>query len=574
MKRVAIIDRERCKPEKCGSVCKKVCPINRSGEDCIIVEKKSSIDESLCIGCGICVKKCPFMAIAVVKLPEELREEPIHSYGKNAFRLYRLPAPLPERVVGMLGPNGVGKTTALKIIAGQLKPSIGEWDEIIKRYRGSEVQNHLEKLAKGEITISFKPQEINKIPELYKGKTEQLLNIVNNDMIKSLNLDKIKDRKISELSGGELQRLSIAACLSKEADLYCLDEPGSFNDIKQRILISKIIRNFAIEKSRSVIVVEHDLAMLDMLCDDLHILYGSPGAYGVVSGIKSTRKAVNAYLDGYLAEENVRIRKDAIEFPTGMAETAEGLLLKFETLEKKFPNFSLFVDSGEIRKKEVIGVIGANALGKTTFLKMLAGIEKPDRGYVDAKVKIAYKPQYPKAEGDSTVIEILSESKDYGEEWYKRDVILTLGLQKLMDREIRNLSGGEMQKVAIAVCLGQEADIIAMDEPSAYIDVETRWELARSIKNIVNIKGVSAFIVDHDIQFIDFVSDKIFMFNGEPSVKGKGSGPVGKKEGMNDFLKSLGITCRRDPQSKRPRINKPHSQKDREQKAGGKYYYE
>ena len=144
--RIAIVSSEKCKPKKCKQECKKYCPVVRMGKICIEVAPTSKIawvSEELCIGCGICVKKCPFNAVSIINLPKNLQAETTHRYGPNSFKLHRLPSPRPGQVLGLVGTNGIGKSTALKILAGKLKPNLGrfdnppDWQEILKYFRGS-----------------------------------------------------------------------------------------------------------------------------------------------------------------------------------------------------------------------------------------------------------------------------------------------------------------------------------------------------------------------------------------------------------------------------------------------------
>ena len=124
--RVAVLDEELCKPKKCGLECIIYCPVNKTGGQCIVQREedgKAVISEDLCTGCGICVKKCPFEAIVIVNLPKELGQEKIHQYGINSFRLYHLPTPKKSSVVGLLGRNGMGKSTIVNILSGNLKPN-------------------------------------------------------------------------------------------------------------------------------------------------------------------------------------------------------------------------------------------------------------------------------------------------------------------------------------------------------------------------------------------------------------------------------------------------------------------
>lgn len=586
MTRIAVIDRELCKPKKCNYLCLRVCPKNRSGEDCITIEDPTKfplINEEICIGCGICVHKCPFGAIKIVNLPEKLKEKPIHRFGKNGFVLFRLPYPFSGEVVGLIGSNGLGKTTALLILSGQIKPKLGEgkgmdFSELIKIFRGTELQNYLEKLQNKKIKVSYKLQRVDKIPETYSGKVSKLLdktderNILN-DLVSKFGIEEILDNDIKNISGGELQRVAIAASLAKDADIYYFDEPTSFLDVFQRLEVSKAIREFC--KNKSVIVADHDLATLDFLADRIHIFYGTPSVYGIVSNPYSVRSGINTFLEGYIRDDNVRIRPESIRFEHTYIQATRGFstMIQFNDINKKLGNFSLNIKKGELYQKEVLGILGANALGKTTFARILAGEIKPDSGEITDEVKISYKSQYPQTDYDGTVRQLLkSVAKDFSTSNYKSEIISPLELERLLERKVMKLSGGELQRVAIAVALSREADVYLLDEPSAFLDVEMRLTLASMIRKIVERRECSAMIVDHDLLFLSQISDRGMVFLGNPGKEGYGEEPSSVEKAFNLFLSKVGVTFRKDPQTGRPRANKLDSQMDKEQKEKGKYF--
>ena len=583
--RIAVIHRERCHSKKCGLECVQYCPRVRSGDETVLIDDKgiAVISEELCVGCGICVKKCPFEAIDVISLPEQL-QFPTHRYGINGFVLYGLPIPVEGKVTGILGPNGIGKSTCIQILSGQLRPNLGDptqqtdWKEILKWYVGTELFDFLQRVSDKELRIVVKPQNIDYIPRVFTGTVQELLRKTDErgiltTYISELALTPLLDRSIGTLSGGELQRIAIAACLARDADFYFLDEITPFLDIYQRMRVAYLIRDLALD--RPVVIVEHDLAILDMLTDTVHIAYGQPAVFGVVTHPKGTRIGINEYLSGYLPEENVRFRDYAVSFERRLHgdEMVRKSLLSIPPLTKHFTGFSLTVSGGEVRAGEVLGVVGPNGIGKTTFARLLAREEIPDEGHVDRAIRISYKPQYLKAAGDDTVEMVLRMSSTrFDSGHYQNEIIEPLGLRTILSSSTSALSGGELQRVGIALCLSRDADLYILDEPSAHLDVEQRVKLPRILKNHAELKGGGVLVIDHDIYLIDMISERLMVFEGSPGIRGEAHGPFGMHEGMNRFLQELGITFRRD-KSGRPRINKPGSFLDREQKSAGEYYY-
>ena len=548
---------------------------------------KPVIAEDLCVGCGICVHKCPFEAIKIIGLPQELEGELVHQYGKNAFRLYRLPVPRKGQVIGLLGPNGIGKTTAMSILSGQIIPNLGDfehkakWDKVLDKYSGTELRDYLKPLSEGKLVTAMKPQYVDKLPAVHKGHVKELLKKVDDshrmkEVAERLSITNVIDHDIGKLSGGELQRVAIAATLLKDADVYFFDEPSSYLDIYQRLEIAKVIQELS--EHKQVMVIEHDLAVMDFLADLVHIIYGDEGAYGVMAQPRAVRTAINVYLEGYLREENIRFRDTEIKFerrPPRSDWQSEDLV-KFPALTKRFKTFTLHVSAGVIKKGEVVGAVGPNATGKTTFVKLLAGEIEPTSGKLTSEAMVSYKPQYIKPEFDGTVREMLAASigRDFESGFFQAEVAHPLTLKYLMEKNVDTLSGGELQRVAIAECLGKQADIYLIDEPSAYLDSSQRMVASKTIRRVIEKVGRSAVIVDHDVYMIDLISDSLMVFSGKPSEKGVAEGPLKMREGMNKFLKDVQITFRRDQDTGRPRINKKDSRLDREQKNKGEYYYD
>jgi ATP-binding cassette subfamily E protein 1 len=587
--RVAVLKEDNCQPKKCNDECHDYCPPVRNGQECIIMDDhtgKPHISESLCIGCGICINKCPHDALIIENLPSELETDMIHRYSMNGFRLFRLPTPSKESVVGILGPNGMGKSTAISALSGRLIPNLGdwlnqepEWDDVIDSLPKGELRDFFIAVQKGEVTVAVKPQNVDRLPKRVEGTVNDLLTKVDerNNMAEltvSLGIDHLLERKIQELSGGELQRMAICATMLRDVDVYFFDEPSSYLDIHERLRIVRIIQELA--TSKRVIVIEHDLAVLDVLADLVHIVYGKKGAFGIFTPARSTRQAINSYLDGFLPEENVRIRDKPIKFLRHHDRSSEigSPVVSWGELSKQLGTFHLKAGKGSVHRSEVVGVVGANGTGKSTMIKILAGEHEYDEGWVTADATISYKPQHIDVDIEGSVQ--LWLDSELGPRWrsgeFNVNVIRALGIDQLLPKRVKKLSGGERQAVSIALCLGREADLYLLDEPSAHLDASARMEAAKAIRRTMEANEKSAFVIDHDVYFIDIVSDSLLVFEGEGGVEGRATGPFDLRTGMNKFLAGVDVTFRRDHDSRRPRINKMESRKDREQRSSGDYY--
>ncbi|KAF8750569.1 hypothetical protein HU200_012369 [Digitaria exilis] len=595
--RIAVVVEDRCRPNKCGQECRRRCPVNATGRQCIQVtpsSKLSLISEDMCIGCGICVKVCPFNAIQIINLPRELDKETTHRYGPNSFKLHRLPVPRPGQVLGLIGTNGIGKSTALSILAGKLKPNLGkftdppDWNGILRHFRGSELQKYFNRLLEDKMKATVKYQHIDDIAKSVKGKVVELLDKMDKRGVKDklcdiLELKDIMNRNVSDLSGGELQRFAIAARAMENADVYMFDEPSCYLDVKQRLKTAQVIRSL-VQPKNYVIVVEHDLSVLDYLSDYICCLYGSPGAYGVVTLPSSVREGINIFLNGFIPSENLRFRDEKLTFR--VTESAEEITegetyqsYKYPTMVKTRPGFKLSVMNGSFNSSQIIVLLGENGTGKTTFIRMLEGRVKPDKvGDEDVDMPaytVSYKPQELIPKISSTVRELLYKKipGSCSHAQFRSDVMKPLKIEELMDRQFANLSGGELQRIALCLCLGKPADIYLIDEPSAHLDSEQRLLAAKVIKRFILHEKKTAFVVEHDFIMATYLADKVIVFEGKPSVDCTANAPEPLSTGMNRFLSHLDVTFRKDPTTYRPRINKQGSTKDTEQKAAGCHYY-
>ena len=604
--RIAIINKERCKPAKCSLECKKKCPVENSAEKkvCIDVNKQSKkaiIAESICIGCGMCVRVCPFGAIKIVNVPTNINKEIIHRFGPNTFKLHRLPMPKRGQIVGIVGSNGLGKSTILNILGNKIAINFGDFmnppdlKKTLDYFRGSELQDYFKMKKK----VVIKQQFVDLIPKFVarlNGITDkefqkcgttvmEYIKKTNNPQIENIleqfQLNHLANRDLNCLSGGELQRFACAYVCASEADVYMFDEFTSFLDIKQRLSVSDKISNLCRENNY-LFVVDHDLSILDYLSDSVCILYGEPAGYGIVSAPFGVGHGINIYLNGYLPTDNLRFRDEPFVFDKKLLIDTQNndITYKYSTMTKTLDEFKLVIEGGEFTTSNINVLLGENGVGKTTFIKLLSGTILPDtngereeggitgpfsRGFV-----VSYKPQNLKSQLEGRVSDLIGNK--LGDPTFISQVLKPIDLERLLDKDISNLSGGELQKVMIALCLSKNAEIYLIDEPSAYLDAESRIIVSKILKRFIANNKKIAFVVEHDMLMVTYLADKIIVFDGVPGIKTVARKPDDVVKGMNLFLENIGITLRRDTSNNRPRINKKDSVKDKEQKQKRNYY--
>ena len=623
-KRMLILDQEKCKPMMpAHDFLKRIA--KSCGRDCITMDqnKKIQILEDACLACLNRAKQCPGDAVKIIKLPSNLQTDVTHKYGMNTFKLHGLPTPRPGSVLGLLGTNGIGKSTALNVLSGKLKPNLGkpkeppDWHEILAYYRGSELQKYFTRMLEDDLRVSIKVQLDTDYVRSVAGRTvgavlkERDERECWEEIAARLDLTHLVDREIQALSGGELQRFAIASSAVRDADCYMFDEASSFLDIKQRMTATELIRSLAFDgaiqdggvANKYVLVVEHDLAVLDYMSDTVCCLYGEPGGYGVVTKIASVRNGINNFLAGYIPAENMRFRAEELSFVVSGAETADQIASEggmgkstlgtveypamSKTLEKAESRFTLHVEPGSFRGAEMIGLLGENGCGKTTFMEMMAGaFDKKADGTVDTSVEkhslaglgVSYKRQHyaPRLRKFPGTVQELFEKTIQNvivDRLFRLLVLRPLQMEALEKSYVKNLSGGELQRVAITICLGTPATIYLFDEPSAGLDCEQRIIAAKVIRRwVVSNMQKTAFIIEHDFVMASALSDRVIVYDGKPGIECTAKSPMGLVDGFNIFLKQLDVTFRRDPCNYRPRVNKKHSAKDMEQKRSGNYF--
>lgn len=579
----AVIDQDEV-TEEVRNIAVKYDPLNRSGGEGFYIEDGvlKIDDEKVMREHKIIQNKIPNNSVNIVELPSETGEL-VHQYGKNGFKLFNLPELREGDIIGLIGKNGIGKSTVLKILSRTQIPNFGDFttestiDRFLNRFKGTRLQSHIESLKDNSENIIYKPQRVSESQLPSNKSVREFLTgreISVSKFEDELELSGIMNSNLEELSGGERQRVYIAAVLMSDADTYLIDEPTSFLDIRQRFKIGRLIKKHIKETEAKCIIVEHDMAFLDLVSDYINIIYGENNGYGVVSKQMTSKNGINSYVNGYLPREEIQIRPEKIAFSSieERTEVFGEVSFEYPRFSRTFDDFILNVESGSVYENEVLGIVGQNALGKTTFANILSGRIQPDNRDLSVDKKISYKPQYPSSSTDKTVQELFISKTDTTSIKFKNRIYRPLELDNFYENPISELSGGELQRVAVGLCLSREADAYLLDEPSAYLDIESRAKVSSTLRKFARDMSKPVMVIDHDLFVIDRIADRVIHFEGTPGKEGRANTPQKTKKGMNDFLSNIGITFRRDRDTNRPRANKHNSQLDREQKKNDNYY--
>jgi ATP-binding cassette, sub-family E, member 1 len=284
----------------------------------------------------------------------------------------------------------------------------------LKYFRGSELQGYFKKILENDLKAIIKPQYVDHIPKVSKGKVGDYIEgkdekNISKELLKDLQLEHLLERDIDLLSGGELQRFAICIVTIRKNDVFMFDEPSSYLDVKQRLKAAQVIRSL-IDDNVYVIVVEHDLSILDYLSDYICVLYGKPGVYGVITMPYGVREGINVFLDGYIPTENMRFRDVSLTFKVSEKEeesseenTKSRMRFRYPKLTKTFGNqFKLSIEGGLFNDSEIVVLLGENGTGKTTTIQLLSNKLQPDENDKSVPdMSISFKPQQisPKFKG-------------------------------------------------------------------------------------------------------------------------------------------------------------------------------
>ncbi len=551
MARIAVVDPELCNPSKCQLECIRDCPVNRTKKPCIELDESTKsiaiISEELCTGCGICPKVCPFHAITIVNTVAPVEEKLIYRYGQNLFSLYGVALAKPG-IFAVVGENGCGKSTNLKLITGQLTPQNLYTKEVKSYFDNADYSS-----------IATKPQELS---SKIKGVVGQLLKSVDecgrlNELSKVLDLENLYQREFEQLSGGELQRVVIAAVLLRNKKTFIMDEPLAFLDYTYRIRLSNYLKEKFSDKQ--VLVVDHDLSLLSHFCESAYIVYGTPGAYGVVSQPYAVDRAINMFLDGFIQPENVRFR-NSINYQNYIEQKKSDVSFILPAMEFKKGDFTFSNPSSiNLFKGEVIGIAGPNGTGKSSFCNELAK---------EFSVICSLKPQLLSRS------QFLAGSIIYParESTWADNYLRQMSLLSLEFRPLDSISYGELQKLRILESLiVPNASLFLLDEPTTALDAPARIKLSKLLREKAESSSSTIIIVDHDLEFLYNTVDRLIIFEGNPSVNGKISGIYPKLTGISNLLSDFDLSYRLDSASKRLKLNKQGSVKDRKLKESGEF---
>jgi ATP-binding cassette subfamily E protein 1 len=525
------------------------------------------ISEQICKACLLRINKTPNNAVKNYKIPNDIKNNLTYKYGPNKFRLSGLCEPKIGKIVGILGQNGIGKSTCLQILSGKILPNFGNieldpnWSQIIKYYRGSSLQNYFNLLSTNQLKIEIKKQTLTCLDEFYNYTINDLVEYFNfknffiNDYMELYNL---RNRKINLLSGGELQRLLIMISYSRQADVYIFDEPTNFLDLRQKIRFVELINNLSSFKNY-IIVIDHDLSILESISEYIYCLFGITGAFGIFTPPIGPKEAINQFIEGYFPSLNIKSRPESLKFNWNYNSILDmdKYILNIHKdclkVNSQNSNFTLNIPNFKIFNQRVYGLLGQNGSGKSLFINWL---NKTFPYMTFLKNQFNHHLINDNNINISQLLE-LQLGNLIVDDFFKNKIIKPFCIERYYQNKIYELSGGQIQIISIIISLGQSSQILLLDEPSSGIDCEQRIIFTQVIKNWISFyNNRSILIIDHDLFVISTICNQIILFKGDPGSESKIEEPQSTLVGIENFLLDLKITIRRDHNNNRIRINK------------------
>ncbi|MEX0738808.1 MAG: energy-dependent translational throttle protein EttA [Pseudohongiella sp.] len=492
----------------------------------------------------------------------------------------------PGAKIGVLGLNGSGKSTLLRIMAGVDKEFNGEaraQTGINVGYLPQEPALNADKDVRGNVEEGMGEvikllEEFNAISDRFaepmsddemtallekQGDLQNAIDAANGwDLERTLEIaaDALRlppwEADVTKLSGGEKRRVALCRLLLSNPDMLLLDEPTNHLDAESVAWLERFLKEFP----GTVVAITHDRYFLDNAASwilELDRGYGIPFEGNYTNWLENKEKRLETEQRQEAArEKTIRHELEWVRNnPKGRQAKSKARLARFEEmnsqefqkrnettelyippgtrlgdkvievnkLSKSFEDKTLISDlSFSVPKGAIVGIIGGNGAGKTTFLRMLTGVEKPDSGSIELgeTVDLAYVDQSRDSlDGSKTVWEELSEGQD----------ILQIGRYEVPSRAyvgrfnfrggdqqkfIKDLSGGERNRVHLAKLLKRGANVLLLDEPTNDLDVETLRALE---EGLLNFPG-SVIVVSHDRWFLDRICTHILAFEGDSQV--------------------------------------------------------
>ncbi|MER3412394.1 MAG: ABC transporter, partial [Thermoleophilia bacterium] len=402
----------------------------------------------------------------------------------------------PGQVVLLAGRSGSGKTTLLRALSGLVphfhggrfsgRVEVGGLDT--RRARPADLagtvgilfQDPEDQVVLGRVLaeVAFGLENVGRSP----AEIERLAQA----SLARIGASHLALRATGELSGGELQRVCLAATLALDPALLLLDEPCSQLDREGQASLLVLLRRLARQRGTAVVVAEHRLSSLIPLADRVLVL--EDGALVLDAPRDEAEAWIAAHRPGWLSLERER----------GEREPPGDLVLRLEGIYFSYPGRPVLEGvSLEARRGEIVALTGPNGSGKTTLAKIAAGLLEPEAGTVARRGRASYLCQDP---GRYLVCERAEDEVALGasDRAQARRALLALGLGHLAHSHPRDLSSGERERLALAAVLATDPDLLVLDEPTRGLDRERARELASLLR--CQAPGRATLLVTHDAE--------------------------------------------------------------------------